>query len=389
MPTREGQARKREFFMTQKSVYEARRKRVAEYLAGKGIAAARFEDFEGMRGRSVSYLCGHPGDAFLVVTADARSILVPWDVNMANKRAHVDEIIPYTSFGRKATAATLAALGALGIRAGSKIALSSSISYLRYIDFVGALEDYDMVCESGGIDDFVLGMRAVKDSGELAIYREASRVTDLLMDGIESGVRAGRFATEVDVALFIERESRALGCEGTGFETLAAGPGRSFGIHAVPAYGAGPFGADGMSILDCGLVLDGYTTDITMSFVRGETGATRERMIALVEEAHDAAVAMCAPGVPTRDIAAKVDAIFSAAGYSMPHALGHGIGLDAHEAPGVNQREENAAILEPGNIITIEPGLYDPDLGGVRLENDVLITDSGREVLTHSRIVRL
>jgi Xaa-Pro dipeptidase len=375
--------------MIETSVYAARRNRVAAYLSEKGIAAARFEDFEGMRGRSVSYLSGHPGDAFLVVAADARSVLVPWDVNMARKCAQVDDIIPYTSFGRKATSATLAVLEKLGLRRASKLALSSSTSYLRYIDFVEALEDYDMICEAGGVDEFVMGMRAVKDSGELEIYREASRCTDILMDGIESGIRSGSFASELDLALFIERESRMLGCEGTGFETLAAGPGRSFGIHAVPAYGAGAFATDGMSILDCGLKRGGYTTDITMSFVRGEAGAKRESMIALVREAHDSAIAMCAPGVPTRDIAAMVDGIFQAAGYTMPHALGHGIGLDAHEAPGVNQREENRAVLEPGNIITIEPGLYDPDLGGVRLENDVLITDAGCEVLTHSRIVRL
>jgi Xaa-Pro dipeptidase len=73
----------------------------------------------------------------------------------------------------------------------------------------------------------------------------------------------------------------------------------------------------------------------------------------------------------------------------MPHGLGHGVGLEAHEAPAVRSRADNAAILAPGHIITIEPGLYDPELGGVRLENDVLITAEGAEVLTHSRIVRL
>jgi Xaa-Pro dipeptidase len=73
----------------------------------------------------------------------------------------------------------------------------------------------------------------------------------------------------------------------------------------------------------------------------------------------------------------------------MPHALGHGIGLEAHEAPGVNVRASNTAILVPGNIITLEPGLYHPEFGGVRLENDVLITENGCKVLTKSRIVSL
>jgi Xaa-Pro dipeptidase len=73
----------------------------------------------------------------------------------------------------------------------------------------------------------------------------------------------------------------------------------------------------------------------------------------------------------------------------MPHGLGHGIGLEAHEAPVVGSRSDNVWILEPGMIITLEPGLYDPVHGGCRLENDVLITEGGAEVLTNSRIVRL
>jgi Xaa-Pro dipeptidase len=88
-------------------------------------------------------------------------------------------------------------------------------------------------------------------------------------------------------------------------------------------------------------------------------------------------------------VALKADAIFGEAGFVMPHALGHGVGLEAHEAPALRSREDNADVLAPGQIVTVEPGLYDPGLGGLRLEDDILITGSGREVLTASRIVRL
>jgi len=239
------------------------------------------------------------------------------------------------------------------------------------------------------MDEFVLGLRAVKESAEIAVYRRAAAITDGLIDSLETAVRRGSIATELDAALLIERECRSAGCEATGFETIAAGPSRSFGIHAFPAYGAGPFGTAGMSVLDFGLRLEGYTTDVTMSFVRGELGTEREKMIALVQRAYDETVAMCAPGVPTRAIAARADAIFAEAGWTMPHALGHGVGLEAHEAPAVRNREDNAAVLAPGHVITIEPGLYHPELGGVRLEDDVLVTEAGHEVITHSRIVRL
>jgi Xaa-Pro dipeptidase len=372
-----------------KDMYSKRRKEVAQALKDRGIAAARFEDFEHMRSPSVRYLCGHPGDAFLVIGADASSALVAWDRNMADKMASVDRIFSYTDFGRRSQAAMRAVLAELGILAGQKVEMPSATPYPSFVDHVCALDEWDLVCEKDGIDAIVLEMRAVKDEGERAIYGRASALTDLLIDRIEEGVRKGTLATELDIALFIEKEARAAGAEGTGFETIAAGPERSFGIHAFPSYGSGPFGTKGLSILDFGIVIDGYTSDVTMSFVRGPLSGEQELMVRLVKEAYAKGVAACAPGVAARDVALVIDEFFSTAGFSMPHALGHGIGLEAHETPGLNLREENTAILRPGTIVTIEPGLYHPDSGGVRLENDVLITESGRKVLTSSRIVEL
>jgi len=371
------------------SVYRSRRERVAKFIASRGIAAVRFEDFEGTRSPSVRYLCGHPGDAFLVIGADASSVLVPWDENMANKMASVDKILPYTSFGRSSESAMRAALEALGTPVGSKVEFPETMSYPSYIDHVAALEGWDLVCERGGADTEVLAMRAVKDEIELEIYDRASALTNSLIGQVADLVAAGKLRTELDVALFIEKEARAHGAERTGFETIAAGPERSFGIHAFPSFGNGPIGTTGLSILDFGIVVDGYTSDVTMSFVRGPLSAEQTAMVDLVQAAYQLGVSACKPGVPTRDIALAIDDFFAKSGFSMPHALGHGVGLEAHEAPGVNARQNNTAVLVPGNIITLEPGLYHPDFGGVRLENDVLITETGCKVLTDSKIVTL
>jgi Xaa-Pro dipeptidase len=299
------------------------------------------------------------------------------------------DILAYSDFSRLPRAALAGALEALRVPAGSKVELPSSTSYPRYAEFAAALPSYSLVCQEGGMDDFVRGMRAVKDAEELALYGRAAAITDAVMDEVEAGVRSGAVATETDAALLIERACRAAGCEGTSFETLAAGPSRSWGIHAFPSYGAGPFGGEGMSILDFGVRLEGYATDVTMTFLRGRLGAERERMVLLVQRAYDEAVSMCGPGVATRSIALRVDAVFAEEGYSMPHALGHGVGLDAHEEPSIRSREDCADVLAPGHVVTIEPGLYHPELGGVRLENDVVISDSGAEAITASRIVRL
>jgi Xaa-Pro dipeptidase len=363
--------------------------KVAAELRAQGLAAVLFEDAEGRRDPSIRYLTGQPGESLLVIAADGRSILVSWDINMARSMGEADEILAYTDFSRLPARALAGVLERIGAPRGAKVELPSTFAYPRYVSFVEELPDYDLVCRAGGTGDFASALRAVKDPGEIAIYRSAAAITDALMDGIEAAVRSGEIASELDAALLIERECRVAGCEGPGFETIAAGPTRSFGIHAFPPYGAGAFGAEGMSILDFGLRLEGYTTDVTMSFIRGNPGPERERMIALVGRAHDECIAMCAPGTATRSIAARADEIFAEAGLAMPHGLGHGIGLQEHEAPAVRNREDNQDVLEAGHIVTIEPGLYHPELGGVRLEDDVLVTAAGPEKITHSRIVRL
>lgn len=369
--------------------FKARRMKLASTLGPRGIAMAMLEDTEGRRDPSIRYFTGHPGDATLFIAADGRSFLVPWDINMAQAMASVDEMTASTEYERSPYKIMAAAIERLGIAKGSVVDLPSSTPYPMYVKYVEACPDHDFSCAEEGAREAAVGMRAVKDQAELAIYRRVSDITDKVMDAIEAGVKAGSLKTESDVALFIERSLREHGCERTGFDTIAAGPSRSFGIHAFPSYTGAAFAAEGMSILDFGLVLDGYTSDVTMTFVRGDVAGKRREMIDLVRKAYDEAVAMCAPGVRSRDVALRVDEIFAAKGYKMPHGLGHGVGLEAHEMPAVRSRADNEWILAPGHIITIEPGLYDPEAGGVRLENDVLITEAGHEVLTHSRIVFL
>ncbi|MDX9897332.1 MAG: Xaa-Pro peptidase family protein [Spirochaetia bacterium] len=369
--------------------YKRRRHALATKLASENVALALFEDAEGRRDPSIRYFSGHPGDALLFIAADGRSLLVPWDVNMAASMACIEDVVAYTDFKRSPFAALAGAVERLGVESGSLIDLPSVTPYPMYIDYVEGCPDHDFRCIEDGCSSMAMAMRAVKDADEIAIYRTVSAITDRAMDSIEAGVRDGSLKTETDLALFIERFLREQGCESTGFDTLAAGPSRSFGIHAFPAYTAAAFASEGMSILDFGLSYKGYTSDVTMTFVKGRVDGKRAEMIGLVRKTHREAIAACKPGVKTRDIALLVDAIFSEKGYIMPHGLGHGVGLEAHEAPAVRSREDNAWVLAPGHIITIEPGLYDVQAGGVRLEDDILITENGAEALTHSRIVEL
>jgi Xaa-Pro dipeptidase len=374
--------------MNAKNGFENRRERLYDWMAREGIGMVMFEDAEGRRDPAVRWLSGQPMDALLFLSADRRSLLVPWDINLAKQRASADAVIPYGEFERQSGAALRGAAKKMKIPLGSKIEIPSVTPYPVFLRYVGNMTDFDIICRDRGAAAEVEKQRAFKDAEELAVLRKAAGITNSLIDLLEKNLRSGKIKTETAAALLIESEARRRGCEGTGFETLAAGPGRSFGIHAFPAYTGADFGGPGLSILDFGLKYQGYSTDVTLTFVR-EPSEAQEKMLALTERAYELALSLAKPGVPARNIAAAVDAFFAKAKKTMPHGLGHGIGLEPHEAPVIRNREDNDWILEPGMVFTLEPGLYDPVEGGCRLENDVLITEQGAEVLTTGRIIRL
>jgi Xaa-Pro dipeptidase len=371
--------------------FAERRARVYQRMKEEGIGLLMFEDGEGRRDPSLRYLCGQPADALLFLFAEGRCVLVPWDVNMARSLARADEILPLTDFGRR----TILALSAMVERAKAngggapRVELPTATTHLDYLEY-SHLPGCETLVLPDGIHSFLTELRAVKDARELEIIERACAVTDEVALMVEDLVRSKPALSELDVALFIEREARLRGAEGLGFETLAAGPSRSFGIHAFPPFTASAFGTRGLSILDFGLKFEGYTSDVTWTFARGPLSEGEEETLRLVQGAYDAAAALLRPGVRARDVALAVDAHFAAAGRSMPHALGHGIGLEAHEAPTLRSREDNDWTLERGMVFTLEPGLYDVELGGARLEDDWTFDAEGNpRKLTHSRIVRV
>jgi Xaa-Pro dipeptidase len=371
------------------NVYQVRREKIYNWMALEGVAVVMFEDTEPRRDPAIRWMTGQPGDALLFLSVDRQSILVPWDINMAMKYADAETVIPYTDLDRQALIAFRSVVDIFKTPPGSKLEISPATPYPLFLTYVEAFSDFDILCRDTGATQVVTALRSVKDEEEIAIYHNLSEITNDLIDHLEEDVRSGKLKTEMDAALYIEAEARNRGCEGTGFETLAAGSGRSFGIHAFPAYTASEFASPGLSILDFGLKLKGYTSDVTMSFARPPLSKAQERLLALTEKAYRIGLSLVGPGMEARYIAATVDGLFAKARKSMPHGLGHGIGLEAHEAPAIRNRSNNDWVLTPGMIFTLEPGLYDPAQGGCRLENDILVTKTGYEVLTHSRIVRL
>ena len=368
--------------------FQTRLEKIWDWMAKEGIALIMFEDTEGRRDRTVRWLSGHPGDALLFLSVDKKSLLVPWDINLAKAFASADVMIPFSDFDRLPRKAVRGAVKLFKIPSGSRIEIPPETPYPVFLRFVSELTDFDILCREWSAVLRARNLRAIKDAEEIKIYRKAADITNRLIDLLEKKARTGKIKTEVDAALLIDVEARKNGCEGTGFETLAAGPDRSFGIHSFPPWTAAPFAGTGLSILDFGLKLNGYTTDVTLTFAR-EPDDHQEKMLNLVERAYKLALSMAHNGTATKKIAVAVDEFFAKSKKYMPHALGHGVGLEEHEFPAVRSRGDNEWVLEPGMIFTLEPGLYDPLRGGCRLENDILMTESGPEVLTNARIIRL
>ena len=373
-----------------KEIYRARRNKLAAKMRESGTGACVFIDSEEHRDPAVPYYTNHPTDAVLIIFSDGYTVLVPWDENLAHQQAFYDKLVPYTRYKNKEIDATLAVLNVAYTHGeNSKVELPPYLTYPDYLKFIDALSAYDCRCKEDGLHSFVMDCRMQKDEYEIACTKEAARVGDLIIDEIEKQVRKGKIKTETDVALLIEKKLRENGCQRTGFDTLAAGPGRSFAIHAFPGYTAAEWPAQGLSILDFGVVYKGYTSDTTLTIAKGPLTEAQEKQLDLVQKAYDEALKLYKPGKPILDAAKKCDSVFAAAKRKMPHGLGHAIGLEIHEPPRVNMTQKPEMLFKPGMILTCEPGLYDVEIGGTRLENDVLITEDGNEVITHSRIIRL
>lgn len=370
------------------AMYARRRDKIVAYLLENDVGAAVFIDSEEHREPAIRYFTGHTSDAVLIIFDTGYSVLIPWDEILARKNSHCDKMIPYTKYNNSAIEAVKVNLN-VGKSISHAVELPPSTTYPSFLKFIDALEGWDVRCKENGVHAYSVKLRTIKDDYEIECTKKAALIGDMIIDEIEKGIRNETIKTEMDVALLIERECRLHGCERTGFDTLAAGPERSWAIHAFPGYTDGQWPGEGLSILDFGVVYEGYTSDTTLTVVKGKVSKQQLELVELVEKAAAESLKLYKKGVPVKDAAECAQNMFAEAQRKMPHTLGHGIGLEIHEFPRVSTKMAADVVFEPGMIITLEPGLYDSELGGVRLENDVLITEEGNEVITHSRIIRV
>jgi Xaa-Pro aminopeptidase len=224
--------------------------------------------------------------------------------------------------------------------------------------------------------------RIIKDDVEIATLREAGRRLGLIASRVAAFVVEGR--TERSIAAEIDAAIREAGFSRPAFETIVASGPNSVLPHARPTDRA--VRAGDPTVLDFGGVYDGYCVDLTRTVQLGAPPGALERLYGVVAEAQEIAIAAVRPGVASSAIDAAARGVFERHGLAeaFGHGTGHGLGLEVHEEPRIARQSPRLPdhIVEPGMVFTIEPGAYVPGVGGVRIEDDVLVTETGCEVLT-------
>lgn len=219
--------------------------------------------------------------------------------------------------------------------------------------------------------------RQVKAPPELDLIEAAVRLNEEVFTRVQRQLRPG--VSEQETAWLIEDTMRRLGAQGPSFPTIVAAGPNGAKPHAVPT--TRPISAGEPVIIDMGLIIDGYCSDMTRTVVLGRPDDKTRRVIRLVRQAQLAGQQALRAGVTGRFVDQMARRVIAEAGYGdyFGHSLGHGVGLNVHEAPTLSYR--NRKMLRAGMVVTIEPGVYLPGWGGVRLENMAVVTETGCRLL--------
>ena len=341
---------------------------------------------------NLRYLTGFAGTAGAAVVTVARCVLIV-DFRYATTgrellAEHGNAAVELEVTAHGLDEAVAAALQRLeGTRIGIEAA-SLTVSRFNRLSAALASRAGDPPVSTGGkpvlvpSERLIESRRMVKDAGEIATMREAARRLSGVAREVPGLAREGR--SELAVAADIDAALRSAGFERPAFDTIVASGPNSARPHARPGPRALQRG-DGV-VLDFGGVYDGYCVDLTRTLHLGAPAAALRRLADAVKDAHAAAIAAVRPGARPSEIDAAARDVLTRHGLgdAFGHGTGHGLGLEVHEDPRITRLPSALpdAPVEPGMVFTIEPGAYLEGLGGLRIEDDVLVVDGGCEVLT-------
>jgi Xaa-Pro aminopeptidase len=334
---------------------------------------------------NIRYLSSHAGSSgFLVLTEDAVHLLVDFRyreaVQMLQQSASACPGLVVRDVPASYDEALLDCLGDIGVSTVGFEAAHVSVAKHDWWQRTSQARSLNVAWRA--TEKVVEGARLVKDAPEVDTLRDAASRLTPVADAVFRAARAGR--TERGVAAAIEAAMREAGYERQAFDTIVAS-----GPHAaLPHHRAGDriLAPGDLVVLDFGGVLDGYCCDLTRTVSIGPPSPEARRLYTAVYDAQQAAIAAIRPGVESTAVDAAARSLLTARGLgeAFGHGTGHGLGLDIHEEPRITRLRPDvpSVPLVPGMVFTVEPGAYLAGFGGVRIEDDVLVTENGCEVLT-------
>ncbi|MFF2527539.1 M24 family metallopeptidase [Brevibacillus sp. NPDC058079] len=318
------------------------------------------------------YLSGFTGSTGWVIVTETEAFLVT-DFRYVEQAQEQAPDFTVVNNERKAVEAMAKLLQEKGIK---RLAFESSVSFSTYQEWNKGFDGVELVSTSGLLEK----IRMFKDESEMVIIREAVRIAEAAFTHIQGYIKPG--VRESDVALELEFFMRKQGATGSAFDMIVAS-----GVRGALPHGRASekvIQAGEMVTLDFGAAYQGYNSDITRTLSVGEPDPKMREIYEIVLRAQLAGLEALKPGVSAKDADAATRDIITAAGYgdAYGHSAGHGLGLEVHELPGLST--VSTFVLEPGMLVTMEPGIYVTGLGGVRIEDDVWITADGHENLNKS-----
>lgn len=343
-----------------------RRSRLKRFFEEYSLKAVLFSNL-----RNIRYLCGFSGsEGALLISQDSAWFLCDSrytaQASEEVQGAEVRECAP----NRMETVAALA--GEFGLdRIGFEAAHTNVSTFRRMTEKLAGVELVEL---GPDLDE----IRICKDRAEIELLGSVATLSSQSLAAVLASIRPG--VREVDIALELEFEMRRRGAEGKAFDFIVAS-----GVRGAMPHGRASdktIQSGELVTIDFGALKDGYHSDETVTVACGKPGIREQEIHSIVRTAHDLAIKGVRPGVGCKDLDEVARSYIRDKGYGdyFGHGLGHGVGLEIHEMPALSPR--STAVLEEGMIITIEPGIYIPGFGGVRIEDTVVVTGSGCDLIT-------
>ena len=321
---------------------------------------------------NIRYLTGFTGEGLGLVSS-SRAVLITdrrYEVE-AGEEASDCQVIFAEQGHLQQLARYLAELGTC--RAGFE---SRHLSYANYRKLAELADAADLVPVEGVVEE----QRTIKDDAEIAAIRRAAQVISEAVPQVVAGLAVG--ITERELSLRLREAVLQAGGDDVSFEPVVAFGENSARAHAVPT--ERKLAQGDIVLIDAGAKVEGYCSDMTRTVVFGEPTNKFIEIYQTVRQAQQAAMAAIAPGVEAAEVDAQAREVIDSSSYegSFGHSLGHGVGLEVHEGPKLGKKSEE--VLAAGQVVTNELGIYLPGWGGVRLEELLLVTEQGAELLTHA-----